>query len=405
MLVREFKHSQGERSVLLLDESGVPHFYANLYCTIHIRNTSQSVSTMKNILSAIRFGYQCFDKYNIDIEARFLNKNVLTVQEIESIAGDSGIPSAALTKVIHLSNTKEFGISSKSVTKVSTDTKYTRLTYIANFLEWLAGYLNAPSFETNKMVRALRVRRPKRKRNQSDSVNELNYKALSESQLTIAYNALKTSISNNVEKDNAVHIRNILIFKLLHKLGLRKGELLSLRVDGLNYDSIKGHSLKIRRYHDSKLDSRNKQPLVKTLERDLPLSNELAEEINQYVLAIRSKSKPSKKHPYLFVTHKKGMYWGAPLSIASVDLIFTQLNGLTGGNIHPHQLRHTFNYELSRLFDNAKEPFPEQQQEDMRSYLNGWKTGSGTAAVYNKRFIQEKAESALLSLQKSGKNL
>lgn len=399
MLVKEFKHGQGERSVLLLDDNGVPHFHANLFCTIHIRNTSQSVSTMKNVLSAIRFGLQCFDKYNIDIEGRFLSKNVLTIQEIESIAGDSGIPIGALLKVTHLSNTKDYGVSSRSIDKVSTDTKYTRLTYIASYLEWLASYLKAPSAEVAKMVKALRVRRPKRKKGKSEPVNELNKKSLNESTLTLAYNALKIP---NVESDNGVLARNLLIFKLLHKLGLRKGELLSLRVDGLMYDSINGHCLKIRRYHDSKLDSRNKQPLVKTLERDLPLSNELAEEINQYVLTNRSKSVPSKKHPYLFVTHKKGRYWGAPLSIASVDLMFTQLSVFIGEKIHPHQLRHTFNYELSKLFDNKDEPIPEQQQEDIRSYLNGWKTGSGTAAVYNKRFIQEKAESALLSLQKSG---
>jgi len=35
----------------------------------------------------------------------------------------------------------------------------------------------------------------------------------------------------------------------------------------------------------------------------------------------------------------------------------------------------------------------------MRSYLMGWKEGSGTAAHYNKRFVKKKANEAALKLQ------
>lgn len=41
----------------------------------------------------------------------------------------------------------------------------------------------------------------------------------------------------------------------------------------------------------------------------------------------------------------------------------------------------------------------EREQEVMREYLMGWKPGSGTAAIYNKRFIREKANEASVKLQ------
>lgn len=47
------------------------------------------------------------------------------------------------------------------------------------------------------------------------------------------------------------------------------------------------------------------------------------------------------------------------------------------------------------------EKVSEEIQEKIRSFLMGWKEGSGTAAIYNKRFIQQKGHEAALELQKS----
>ncbi|WP_352340319.1 hypothetical protein, partial [Psychrobacter sp. 16-MNA-CIBAN-0192] len=45
------------------------------------------------------------------------------------------------------------------------------------------------------------------------------------------------------------------------------------------------------------------------------------------------------------------------------------------------------------------ESVSEEKQEQIRSYIMGWKSGSGTAMHYNKRFIQQQAKKAALALQ------
>lgn len=49
--------------------------------------------------------------------------------------------------------------------------------------------------------------------------------------------------------------------------------------------------------------------------------------------------------------------------------------------------------------DFLDEAVSEGRQEQVRSYLMGWRDGSGTAATYNKRFIQKKCFEAALALQ------
>ena len=69
------------------------------------------------------------------------------------------------------------------------------------------------------------------------------------------------------------------------------------------------------------------------------------------------------------------------------------LRGFSG-----HKLRHTWNYDFSRLMDSQNQS--ERKQEVMREKLMGWKEGSGTAATYNRRFIEEQADEASIRLQK-----
>ncbi len=71
-----------------------------------------------------------------------------------------------------------------------------------------------------------------------------------------------------------------------------------------------------------------------------------------------------------------------------------QLKAITG-----HSLRHTWNRKFSERMDAMDGLVKEERQEQIRAYLQGWKAGSGTAATYNKRFIQQKGLEAALALQ------
>lgn len=187
---------------------------------------------------------------------------------------------------------------------------------------------------------------------------------------------------------------------MLYSLGIRSGELLNIRINDINFSDS---SLAIRRRADDKADPRVKQPLVKTYERKLPLSRQLAKELLNYINDIRRKFTKAKKHEYLFIIHKSGPSQGGPMStiayhntIATIREVVPELRNLTG-----HKLRHTWNYEFSKKLDEMSLPLSETEQENIRSSLMGWAQGSGTARLYNVRHTQDKAEKVALSLQKS----
>lgn len=81
-----------------------------------------------------------------------------------------------------------------------------------------------------------------------------------------------------------VRKRNELIIILLYSLGLRKGELLNIRVSDIKFED---NMISITRRHDDKYDGRVKQPLVKTLERDLKVSDWIINKIHDYITTDR----------------------------------------------------------------------------------------------------------------------
>nr|WP_284635041.1 tyrosine-type recombinase/integrase [Escherichia coli] len=157
----------------------------------------------------------------------------------------------------------------------------------------------------------------------------------------------------------------------------------------------------IVRRADERADSRTNEPNAKTRERLIPLAESLAQELHSFITKDRRKVQNAKKNDYLFVTYKRGPTVGKPISKAAYHKIFSlvkdvspQLYAITG-----HSLRHTWNRKFSERMDAMDGPVSEERQEQIRAYLQGWKAGSGTAATYNKRFIQQKGFEAALALQ------
>ena len=110
--------------------------------------------------------------------------------------------------------------------------------------------------------------------------------------------------------------------------------------------------------------------------------------------------------PYLFVTHKNGPTVGQPLSISAYQKIWdvlqssvAELRAVTG-----HRLRHMWNHSFSKEMDELPNPPSPEEQEQIRSRWMGWIEGSGTAAIYNRRFIQAKADEAGLALQRKARS-
>jgi integrase len=114
---------------------------------------------------------------------------------------------------------------------------------------------------------------------------------------------------------------------------------------------IKGAEVSIYRRQNNPLETRKQAPSVKTGERTIPIPDSLAQLIDNYVMAHRGSIKAARKHPYLFVSHRKNL--GKPMSLNAIAEVFKsakavlpELKGLT-----PHKLRHHMNYRISRMID------------------------------------------------------
>jgi len=398
---KTFVMTSGERYCLLVDiRSGLPLFYPNLYITTQVRNKSLSYSAMESSLNGISILLRFLSVRDENIEKRFLSGHFFQENELDALRDFCQIKFRNRTSIntsdglFTLSEIQDFD------EKVSSQTEYVRLTVIAHYIKWLAEQLisiNKDRFtvlQIGKMEKGLKARRPVKKKRNQDSIE----KGLDKNQIDLIFELFRPGSELNPFKDETIRSRNRLIFIMLYHLGLRGGELLNIRIRDIDFGK---NQLVVSRRADEKDDPRKYQPLVKTLDRRLPLKETLAKEVHHYILNERKSIPNSAKNDFLFITHKSCPTQGQPLSksaykkiIAIVREVSPSLFNLTG-----HQLRHAWNETFSDYMDSMDEPPNEEQQEKIRSYLMGWREGSGTAAIYNARFVKRKAHEAALKLQ------
>ncbi|MDX5338014.1 MAG: site-specific integrase [Cyclobacteriaceae bacterium] len=385
----------GERYCLLVESnSGVPLFYPNLFITTQVRNASLSFASMESALSSISVLLKFSDEHEIDLVERIKSGVFLKLNEVDALADYCQFnlsSKVAANKVTNLAKVRK--------PRVANETFYRRLSVIAKYLEWLGTLLSVSGAVDQRklgaLVKKIRSRRPVKKGlNQS-----LVEKGLSDEQVDLLFEIFRPESDLNPFEGKSTKVRNRLMFLMLHYLGIRMGELLSIKVKDVDFSN---NQIVIARRADEKSDPRVDQPLVKTMDRRIPLKESLAAEIHNYVMNYRRKEFSARKHEYLFVVHKPGPTSGQPVSKATYNKVMTTVKALSPKLIDftGHALRHKWNERFSQLMDSMDESPNEVQQEQLRSWLMGWKQGSGTAAHYNQRYIKNKANEAFLKLQK-----
>ena len=181
-------------------------------------------------------------------------------------------------------------------------------------------------------------------------------------------------------------LRNWLMFEVALQLGIRRGELLKLRLDSLPRGA--GDGVLILRRPDDPHDSRAHEPAVKTAERAIPASRELLSAIRAYLTYPPPLGRVSGKSPYLFVARS-----GAPLSCDRADDVIVAIGRRSG--VQPlswHRLRHTWAETTALLL--ADQP----NGMDRLVYLGGWSNPS-SAARYIQRAIAKQAARSLREYQ------
>ena len=397
---KTFVMKSGERYCLLVDSAGLPLYFPSLYISTQVRNKSLSFSAMQSTLSGISVLNRFLDERKEDLQLRFYEGRFFDDSELDALRDYSQIKFR--TSTAHKDHSGMFTLDELrgSEEKVSSTTEYVRLTIIAKYMKWLAEQTLGVSrdrlsvLRIAKMEKALKSRRPMKKNRNA----EIEMKGLTEEQLDLLFELFRLESDCNPFKDKAIRVRNRLIFLMLYHLGLRGGELLNIRIRDIDFSS---NQLIVARRADEKDDPRKDQPLVKTLDRRLPLRDTLAREVHDYILRDRRAVANSSKNDFLFITHKSGPTQGQPLSKSAYKKVISLVKAVSPSlfNLTGHQLRHAWNEAFSNQMDSMDEPPSEEQQEKVRSYLMGWREGSETAATYNKRFIRRKAAEAAMRLQ------
>ena len=406
----------GERFAMLVDGNGAPLCWPTLFATVRLRNSGLAVNSIKNKLVEIRTLLRWEQLHDRDLETEFREGKLLTLPDVVSIrnfaeqkVGRAPARGAANTRARFL----EAGIApSTNRAKVSKSVHYNRLTTIADYLEFVAQTVTAHRGDrglataVGEMATSVRNHRP-RGMGSSDNDGPL-------SPLTELIDEF-VRVGSEGHPDNPFHSktiqrRNEIIFRVLRETGVRLGELLSLRLDSVVTSNPP--SITVRRTHDDPHDPRAYQPVSKTKEGTLDISDDLARAIHRYYMEDRRMTPGARRHPYLFVTHRKGHTCGQPLSMGSVsNRVFGAMQRVRPefSSIRPHSFRHHRNYEFSKAVDehNRKakaeddpsiQPISPERELRMRGHLNRHRSLK-SGEKYNRRHVQESTSEAVLREQ------
>jgi hypothetical protein len=238
--IQRFAFESGERYALLINaNTGLPLMYQNLYVTIHIRNTGESINTMIACLSDLRLLEEICHYLDIQLEQRFAKGEVLLKSEIESISYWTKKTKVALESAQKIKETENAVLlgpkfkrleSSRHTVAIDADlvnvmTTYNRLSNIISYVAWLARTV-APEHASNKIDKMevhFRTYRPKKQYANNNDTNV--FKSLTESQMIRVLDVIRPDSEDNPWKDSATRHRNQMIVNLLYDVGCRKGEL------------------------------------------------------------------------------------------------------------------------------------------------------------------------------------
>lgn len=398
---------------MLLDSEGMPVFEPTVYSLTELRARNHAANTIESSLRAIIVFYLYLDLHKINIMERVKQGELLSLAEIESLVGfcrlpmddishscaegEKVLPSPVTNSLerhrtrLHLNRRKEVLPASAA----------NRLRTVRDFLAWLS--LVQSSQQNNKQVshveslnmarhlimEAINARMPA-----GCHRGYLDHReGLDSERRKKLLQVVEPSSEDNPWMEEHSRYRNELITNWLYHLGLRRGELLGIRISDIDF---RESTVVVARRADDPKDPRQNQPNAKTKARKIPLHPGLRDMTEVYIMSRRAAFPGARKHDFLFVASESG----APMSIASLNKIFRVLSMKCPElpKVYPHVLRHTWNDLFSEEMDKRK--VSEETEKKIRAYLMGWSETSETAAIYTRRHIREKANAVSLEMQK-----
>lgn len=407
--------SSGERLPVLLGHDGLPVFEPMVFSLSEVRARNRSSNTIDSYLRSVMVLLLFLSLRRINIEDRLEHGQLLSLGEIEELVGIcrlplekihsmlDEVPGLARQSASSVVSLEKLRMKSAGLPEVEIDpsTASTRLRNIRDYLKWLA-LVRMSKHGIDATIRmalesssqftshAIDARLPSGSYHADRSEQR---EGLESDVVERILNVTKPQSPDNPWADEHSRYRNALIIEWLLCFGLRRGELLNIRIRDINF---RDGTVTVARRADDSNDPRKNQPKVKTKGREIPMSAGLLDQTNTYIMNCRSGIRGARKHDFLFVASDTGV----PLSIPSLNKIFNILRKKfpdLPDDVFPHIFRHTWNDRFSEEMDANN--VGEEAEKKARSYLMGWSETSGTAATYTRRHVRKKSREASLRLQ------
>ncbi|MGE4531192.1 MAG: tyrosine-type recombinase/integrase [Acidithiobacillus sp.] len=398
---------------MLINEEGQPLFEATVYVLTELRARNQATNTISSSLRAIQVFYEFLAMRGIVMNERLCSGQLLTLSDVEDLTRLCRLPleqidasqSGAMVKAKEYRKVVSFEkcrvrLQGNVHKEIEPAFAGSRMRYIRGYIEWLVANhlgkhgLNRQAGENlqaslDRVVSAINARIPKVRHQGVTGQRE----GLAPESIVELLRVVGPQSPGNPWKGEYTRHRNALIVQWLYYLGLRRGELLGVRVQDIDFR--KG-TVTIHRRADDVKDPRTNQPQTKTKGREIPLGEGLRSLTYEYVMSHRSALKGAVKHDFLFCADVTGR----PMSLPTLNKVFVVLRKKCSGlptSLCPHVMRHTWNDRFSEEMD--KRNTSEESEKKLRSYLMGWSETSGTAATYTRRHTRKKAQEVSLKMQ------
>lgn len=410
----------GERYPALIHDDGIPDFWVTLYVTVKLR-TSHTANAIENIIRNIMHFKLWEEVEQRDIIQELINGQLPDNDDVYSLRDHCLVQTKSVRRMHkfkfegNVAKLEQiFPTGRKTLPRVSKTHYAIRLTHIADFLEFIAQCVMRrrsdyaqKSQAIDRLIKLIKAQRKKVTKHKPSS----NFEAPPLDVFDSFMEFVSEENPDNPFKNPNIRFRNSLIFELLYATGCRSGELLGLQIGDIDFTH---NRISIVRRHDTVDDWRARQPVAKTLERSLRIKEELIQRLRRYIIDVRSKIPFATKHPYIFVTHKKGKYQGYPISNSNFkDRILraaTMKRPELYQDITRHGFRHNFNYIISvradannkavarnkeQAISEGRTLITEAQEIKNRKELNGWASDK-SAQIYNRRHTKEQADLLML---------
>ncbi|WP_420390528.1 site-specific integrase [Marinobacter sp.] len=383
----------------LLVQDFIPVYYPNLYVTFEL--SGKALETTKKYLEHLAIFEDFLAFSSIDLISRLEQRpksKYLTDSEISRFVSDAGFSKETLAK-------KYAGMRLHPTAYISVGKVHAkqRIEAVRDYLIFLYGKLGdhltqheAVDDVQRRFNRKIKAASPGWKKKRIDEM-----KGLTTQERTRLLEIMHPDSAENPFSDQAIKLRNYIILLLGLDMGLRRSEMLLIKICDIRWHS---RQLQVVCLEDESIDPRTTAPQFKTHERELVMPDDLYEAIGEYESKYRYRKPPkgssqARKHPFLLVAHRRNE--GKPMTIKALDGVLPRVGEVAPelAHIHLHVLRHDAVYtmlESMRVELNVLTPEDRTTQvQKTLTWMFGWSDESNMPGLYGAKFWKEEADKAI----------